>query len=80
MYFVHKSGQYSPIYPLLMIIKRGDLIKASIELQRKAGVHISLGGSIYELHRTLKETILSVNLEGIDFSDQTKDTLRRIIL
>ncbi len=62
-----------------MKIKRANLIKASIELQRKAGVHISLGGSIYELGRSLKETLVSVNLENIDFSDKTKDTFRRII-
>ncbi len=64
----------------IMKITRGDLIKASIELQRMTGVHIYLGGSIYELHRSLKETLVSVNLESVDFSEETKDTFRRIIL
>ncbi len=63
----------------IMKIKRADLIKASIELHRKVGVHISLGGSIHELHRSLKEAIVSANLEGIDFSDRTKDTFQQII-
>ncbi len=62
-----------------MKIKRADLIKASIELHRKAGVHINLGGSIYELHRSLKEAMVSVNLEGIDFSEQAKETFLRLI-
>ncbi len=62
-----------------MQLKRVDLIKASFELQHKAGVHIPLGGSIHELYQLLKEAILTVNLEDIELSEQTKETFRRMI-